>query len=189
MRSGRAHSHSLYPAPRGRIDAACRCTGCATLVPEQPRKSCKRREPIQARTAGEAIEKMLEHKRISSKINYSVLRGLDSTSTSRPQPEDAPPTDSPGPRKLPRRKAPARRSRADPMSSLGKRCRADGRAATGGRGAAGSHVAVRCALEPMGGLPAAWGSLSWDRQPRANCQQEPPGGAGEGESSGHVCHS
>lgn len=49
---------------------------CVSL---QPKKSCKRKEPIQASTAGEAIEKMLEQKRISSKINYSVLKGLDST--------------------------------------------------------------------------------------------------------------
>lgn len=48
------------------------------MCPLQPKKSCKRREPIQASTAGEAIEKMLEQKRISSKINYSVLRDLDS---------------------------------------------------------------------------------------------------------------
>ncbi|XP_019494826.1 PREDICTED: transcription factor IIIB 90 kDa subunit isoform X5 [Hipposideros armiger] len=89
----------------------------------KPRKSCKRREPIQARTAGEAIEKMLEHKRISSKINYNVLRGLDSTGTSHPQREVVPPKDSAGPRKLPRRKVPARRSRADPVTSLGKRLR------------------------------------------------------------------
>lgn len=89
----------------------------------KPRKSCKRREPIQARTAGEAIEKMLEHKRISSKINYNVLRGLDSTGTSHPQQEVAPPKVSAGPRKLPRRKVPARRSRADPVTSLGKRLR------------------------------------------------------------------
>ncbi|XP_074182864.1 transcription factor IIIB 90 kDa subunit isoform X1 [Rhinolophus sinicus] len=89
----------------------------------KPRKSCKRREPIQARTAGEAIEKMLEHKRISSKINYSVLRGLDSTSTSHPQREGAPPKDSAGPRRLPRRKVLAGRSRGDPVASLGKRLR------------------------------------------------------------------
>ncbi|XP_032963093.1 transcription factor IIIB 90 kDa subunit isoform X2 [Rhinolophus ferrumequinum] len=89
----------------------------------KPRKSCKRREPIQARTAGEAIEKMLEHKRISSKINYSVLRGLDSTGTSRPQREGAPPKDSAGPRRLPRRKVLAGRSRGDPVASLGKRLR------------------------------------------------------------------
>lgn len=44
---------------------------CVSL---KPKKSCKRREPIQASTAGEAIEKMLEQKKISSKINYSVLR-------------------------------------------------------------------------------------------------------------------
>ncbi|XP_014396069.1 PREDICTED: transcription factor IIIB 90 kDa subunit [Myotis brandtii] len=37
---------------------------------QKPKKPCKRKEPIQASTAGEAIEKMLEQKRISSKINY-----------------------------------------------------------------------------------------------------------------------
>ncbi|XP_078145988.1 transcription factor IIIB 90 kDa subunit isoform X2 [Centroberyx gerrardi] len=45
---------------------------------EKPKKSNKKREPIQASTAGEAIEKMLEQKRISSKINYDVLRDLNS---------------------------------------------------------------------------------------------------------------
>uniref|UniRef100_A0A667X8R7 Transcription factor IIIB 90 kDa subunit n=1 Tax=Myripristis murdjan TaxID=586833 RepID=A0A667X8R7_9TELE len=45
---------------------------------EKTKKSSKKREPIQASTAGEAIEKMLEQKRISSKINYDVLRDLNS---------------------------------------------------------------------------------------------------------------
>lgn len=137
-------------APRKPMGATCRRTGCATLVPVQPRKACKRREPIQARTAGEAIEKMLEHKRISSKINYNVLRGLDSTGTSHPQQEVVPPKDStsPGPRKLPRRKVPARRSRADPVTSLGKRYRVIGWAAVEGLGlqgpASGSALPRSC---------------------------------------------
>lgn len=90
------------------------------LLP-QPKKSCKRREPIQASSAGEAIEKMLEQKRISSKINYSVLRGLDGkgtpmvggTSTEKPS----------GPRR-PSRKLPANRNRSQPepgASGMGKR--------------------------------------------------------------------
>lgn len=147
-------SHSLLSTSQAH-SAACRHTGRVTLTPLQPRKSCKRREPIQARTAGEAIEKMLEHKRISSKINYSVLRGLDSTSTSRPQREGAPPKDSAGPRRLPRRKVLAGRSRGDPVASLGKRYRAVGWAAVEGLGPAGSPVGVCSASEPVGGHSAA----------------------------------
>ncbi|XP_043777281.1 transcription factor IIIB 90 kDa subunit isoform X1 [Cervus elaphus] len=108
----------------------------------KPKKSCKRREPIQASTAGEAIEKMLEQKKISSKINYSVLRGLDSGGG--PPGEDGPPPREHGPppgedtasqgeaarptertsaRRLSRRKTPSRRSRPDPSTSVGKRLR------------------------------------------------------------------
>lgn len=95
-------------------------------VSTQPKKSCKRREPIQASTAGEAIEKMLEQKRLSSKIDYSVLRGLDSKGAGGPQREDAPPTDKAGTRRLPRRKGPAGRSGADPAPGAGKRYQAGG---------------------------------------------------------------
>lgn len=44
----------------------------------QNKKKYKKREQIEASTAGEAIEKMLEKKKISSKINYDVLRDLNS---------------------------------------------------------------------------------------------------------------
>lgn len=37
----------------------------------------KKRQPIRGDTADEAIEKMLEQKRISSKINYDVLKDLN----------------------------------------------------------------------------------------------------------------
>lgn len=47
----------------------------------QNKKKYKKREPIEASTAGEAIEKMLEKKKISSKINYDVLRDLNSRGT------------------------------------------------------------------------------------------------------------
>lgn len=47
----------------------------------QPKKSKKKKEQIQALTAGEAIERMLEKKKISSKINYDVLRDLNSRGT------------------------------------------------------------------------------------------------------------
>ncbi|XP_057400623.1 transcription factor IIIB 90 kDa subunit isoform X3 [Balaenoptera acutorostrata] len=86
----------------------------------KPKKSCKRREPIQASTAGEAIEKMLEQKKISSKINYSVLRDLDSKGGGGPHKEDARPQERAGARKLSRRKTPASRSGADPVASVGK---------------------------------------------------------------------
>ncbi|NP_001427380.1 transcription factor IIIB 90 kDa subunit isoform 11 [Homo sapiens] len=89
----------------------------------KPKKSCKRREPIQASTAREAIEKMLEQKKISSKINYSVLRGLSSAGGGSPHREDAQPEHSASARKLSRRRTPASRSGADPVTSVGKRLR------------------------------------------------------------------
>ncbi|CAK6431707.1 unnamed protein product [Pipistrellus nathusii] len=88
---------------------------------QKPKKPCKRKEPITASTAGEAIERMLEQKRISSKINYSVLRGLDSKAgAARP---DAGPEDRAAARRLPRRRKPAGRSGAGPAASVGKRLR------------------------------------------------------------------
>uniref|UniRef100_A0A4W6EI34 Transcription factor IIIB 90 kDa subunit n=1 Tax=Lates calcarifer TaxID=8187 RepID=A0A4W6EI34_LATCA len=48
---------------------------------EKKKKKSKRKEQIEALTAGEAIEKMLEKKKISSKINYDVLRDLNSRGT------------------------------------------------------------------------------------------------------------
>ncbi|XP_032695532.1 transcription factor IIIB 90 kDa subunit [Lontra canadensis] len=89
----------------------------------KPKKSCKRREPIQASTAGEAIEKMLEQKKISSKINYSVLQDLNSKGGGSLRGGDAQPQERAGARKLSRRKTPAGRSGADPVSSVGKRLR------------------------------------------------------------------
>lgn len=44
---------------------------------KKPRGPVKKRQPIRANTADEAIEKMLEQKRISSKINYDVLKDLN----------------------------------------------------------------------------------------------------------------
>ncbi|XP_056283670.1 BRF1 RNA polymerase III transcription initiation factor subunit b [Pseudoliparis swirei] len=48
---------------------------------EKPMKSKKKKQPAAALTAGEAIERMLEKKKISSKINYDVLRDLNSRGT------------------------------------------------------------------------------------------------------------
>ncbi|XP_045143855.1 transcription factor IIIB 90 kDa subunit isoform X1 [Echinops telfairi] len=92
----------------------------------KPKKPCKRREPIQASTAGEAIEKMLEQKKISSKINYHVLRDLNSTGVGSPSAEDEGPPGPPGTasaRKLSRRRTPAGRGAADPSAGTGKRLR------------------------------------------------------------------
>lgn len=50
----------------------------------QPKKPGRRREPINASTADEAIEKMLEQKRISTKINYDVLKDLNKSSPKSP---------------------------------------------------------------------------------------------------------
>ncbi|XP_064427776.1 transcription factor IIIB 90 kDa subunit isoform X3 [Mirounga angustirostris] len=90
---------------------------------KEHKKSCKRREPIQASTAGEAIEKMLEQKKISSKINYSVLRDLNSKGGGSLQGEDVQPEERASARKPSRRKTPAGRNGTDPVSSVGKRLR------------------------------------------------------------------
>ncbi|XP_068938447.1 transcription factor IIIB 90 kDa subunit [Petaurus breviceps papuanus] len=89
----------------------------------KPKKSSKKREPIQASTAGEAIEKMLEQKKISSKINYNVLRDLNSKGSMTPKRENEQPNES-STKKLSRRKCPASRTLTDPLSSsMGKRLR------------------------------------------------------------------
>ncbi|XP_048217870.1 transcription factor IIIB 90 kDa subunit isoform X2 [Perognathus longimembris pacificus] len=87
----------------------------------KPKKSCKRREPILASTAGEAIEKMLEQKKISSKINYNVLRDLDSKGGASPKREDTQPVEKASAKKVPRRKTAASRSGPDPGINVGKR--------------------------------------------------------------------
>lgn len=47
--------------------------------PEPKKRKRRKRNNVQANTAGEAIEKMLQEKRISNKINYDVLKSLNST--------------------------------------------------------------------------------------------------------------
>ncbi|XP_028620243.1 transcription factor IIIB 90 kDa subunit isoform X1 [Grammomys surdaster] len=89
----------------------------------KPKKSCKRREPILASTAGEAIEKMLEQKKISSKINYSVLRDLNSKGGGSPPRDDSQPPEHTSTKKLSRRKRAAPKNSADPGTSMGKRLR------------------------------------------------------------------
>ena len=57
----------------------------------QKRKSYKKRTPSgPASTAGEAIEKMLVEKRISLKINYEVLRDLETSQSNKPALPDKP---------------------------------------------------------------------------------------------------
>ncbi|KAJ2953182.1 hypothetical protein O0L34_g756 [Tuta absoluta] len=55
------------------------------------RGSYKKRTAINAATAGEAIEKMLAEKKISSKINYDILKSLDQPATPAPAPAPATP--------------------------------------------------------------------------------------------------
>ncbi|XP_028600799.2 transcription factor IIIB 90 kDa subunit isoform X2 [Podarcis muralis] len=89
----------------------------------KPKKSAKKRELIQASTAGEAIEKMLEQKKISSKINYNVLRDLNSKGGSSPKKDDDSTDDSSSTKKLSRRKSLAARNVANSVNSVGKRLR------------------------------------------------------------------
>lgn len=95
------------------------------FVTVQPKKTSKRREPIRASTAGEAIEKMLEQKKISSKINYDVLRDLNSKGSSSPAHKTEEVSGIvPGRKKLTRRKKQPNKSNlglAKPASLMGKR--------------------------------------------------------------------
>ncbi|XP_077122228.1 transcription factor IIIB 90 kDa subunit [Ranitomeya variabilis] len=88
---------------------------------QKPKKSIKRRAPIQASTAGEAIEKMLEQKKISSKINYDVLRDLNSKGGSTPKHEKTEETVTES--KMARRKSSANRSVISTINSTNKRLR------------------------------------------------------------------
>ncbi|XP_069590188.1 transcription factor IIIB 90 kDa subunit [Ranitomeya imitator] len=88
---------------------------------QKPKKSIKRRAPIQASTAGEAIEKMLEQKKISSKINYDVLRDLNSKGGSTPKHEKTEETVTES--KVARRKSSANRSVISTINSTNKRLR------------------------------------------------------------------
>uniref|UniRef100_A0AAR2L6S5 B-related factor 1 n=1 Tax=Pygocentrus nattereri TaxID=42514 RepID=A0AAR2L6S5_PYGNA len=94
------------------------------IYKEKPKKPSKRREPIRASTAGEAIEKMLEQKKISSKINYDVLRDLNSKGSSPAHQAEDVPCSGTGRKKLTRRKKQPNKSNlglAKPASLMGKR--------------------------------------------------------------------
>ncbi|XP_075699912.1 transcription factor IIIB 90 kDa subunit isoform X2 [Rhinoderma darwinii] len=88
---------------------------------QKPKKSSKRRAPIQASTAGEAIEKMLEQKKISSKINYDVLRDLNSKGGSTPKHETS--EENTTESKVAPRKSSINRSLTCELSSINKRLR------------------------------------------------------------------
>ncbi|KAK3573569.1 hypothetical protein QTP86_027834 [Hemibagrus guttatus] len=91
---------------------------------KKPRKQTQKRAPINASTANEAIEKMLEQKRISTKINYDVLKDLNHSSVKSSPPE---PMESPG--HSTQKRTPSTRpsklstSLAAPASHFGKRLR------------------------------------------------------------------
>ncbi|KAF4089885.1 hypothetical protein AMELA_G00043380 [Ameiurus melas] len=90
------------------------------------RRPAQRRAPINASTADEAIEKMLEQKRISSKINYDVLKDLNRSSVKSPPPEQESPgraTQRRTPSARPRRVNEISASLAEPASNFGKRLR------------------------------------------------------------------
>lgn len=58
--------------------------------PETKKRKRRKKAAIQANTAGEAIEKMLQEKRISNKINYDVLKSLNSVELGFPASEVPP---------------------------------------------------------------------------------------------------
>uniref|UniRef100_A0A7N6AM85 B-related factor 1 n=1 Tax=Anabas testudineus TaxID=64144 RepID=A0A7N6AM85_ANATE len=84
----------------------------------------KRRPQIRASTADEAIEKMLEQKKISSKINYDVLKDLNVKPGASPaRKAESPKTPSTATKLAGRNNKPARAplSLSTPLSTLGKR--------------------------------------------------------------------
>ncbi|XP_044773773.1 transcription factor IIIB 90 kDa subunit isoform X2 [Neomonachus schauinslandi] len=152
----------------------------------KPKKSCKRREPIQASTAGEAIEKMLEQKKISSKINYSVLRDLNSKGGGSLQGEDVQPEERASARKLSRRKTPAGRNGADPVSSVGKRLRPMVSAQPAKKAAVGE---VRCVTSPTLGAEPVSPAAVVESGPVSYHPEEDPDEEDPDEEDGEPCVS
>uniref|UniRef100_A0A667G8Q1 Transcription factor IIIB 90 kDa subunit n=1 Tax=Lynx canadensis TaxID=61383 RepID=A0A667G8Q1_LYNCA len=153
----------------------------------KPKKSCKRREPIQASTAGEAIEKMLEQKKISSKINYSVLRDLNSKGGGGLQEEDAQPEGRTATRKLSRRKTPARRHRADPVTSVGKRLRPMVSAQPAKKAAAGEPLPL--SPSTLGAEPARPTAVLVESGPVSYHPEDDPDEDDPDEDDGEPCVS
>ncbi|XP_075049160.1 transcription factor IIIB 90 kDa subunit [Mixophyes fleayi] len=90
---------------------------------QKPKRSSKRRAPIQASTAGEAIERMLEQKKISSKINYDVLRDLNSKGSDPQKQENNELEDGNTDSKLTRRKSASNRTPTNSLNHTNKRLR------------------------------------------------------------------
>ncbi|KAK1791036.1 hypothetical protein P4O66_002080 [Electrophorus voltai] len=91
---------------------------------KKQRKPGQKRQPFSARTADEAIEKLLEQKRISNKINYDVLRDLNKPNPSSPSATAESPAKVTSTAKTPgrqRKPAEASQSLATTASSFGKR--------------------------------------------------------------------
>ncbi|XP_024271208.1 BRF1 RNA polymerase III transcription initiation factor subunit a [Oncorhynchus tshawytscha] len=91
-------------------------------------KTSKKRAPIHASTADEAIEKMLEQKKISTKINYDILKELNVKPCASParQTAESPKGATPGAQRLTgryRKSTNVPLSLGTPLSSLGKRLR------------------------------------------------------------------
>uniref|UniRef100_A0AAV2JFN3 Cyclin-like domain-containing protein n=1 Tax=Knipowitschia caucasica TaxID=637954 RepID=A0AAV2JFN3_KNICA len=100
--------------------------------------SGRRKGAITASSTGEAIGKMLEVKKISSKINYDILKDLNVTPAASPGKvkEEAPKT----PKLTPRARRPAGANAltlSTPLSTLGKRYDCTGRGGGGGGGRGG----------------------------------------------------
>lgn len=90
----------------------------------QPRGPNRKHAPIRANTADEAIEKMLEQKRISSKINYDVLKDLNVKPCASPaRNAESPKKERPAAKLAGRNRRPAQTqlSLSTPLSTLGKR--------------------------------------------------------------------
>uniref|UniRef100_A0A667YK85 B-related factor 1 n=1 Tax=Myripristis murdjan TaxID=586833 RepID=A0A667YK85_9TELE len=90
---------------------------------KKPKGPPKKRAPIRASTADEAIEKMLEQKRISTKINYDVLKDLNVKPGASParqaESQKGGPATKPSVRNYKATRAPL--SLGTPLSTLGKR--------------------------------------------------------------------
>uniref|UniRef100_A0A4W4HIX4 Transcription factor IIIB 90 kDa subunit n=1 Tax=Electrophorus electricus TaxID=8005 RepID=A0A4W4HIX4_ELEEL len=128
---------------------------------KKQRKPGQKRQPFSARTADEAIEKLLEQKRISNKINYDVLRDLNKPNPSSPSATAESPAKVTSTAKTPgrqRKPAEASQSLATTASSFGKRC--------GGWGAVRAHTSMESCLstlEQQGLLNLLYFSKFWEQ--------------------------
>ncbi|XP_061609434.1 BRF1 RNA polymerase III transcription initiation factor subunit b isoform X3 [Phyllopteryx taeniolatus] len=92
----------------------------------KPKKKKKKKDSVQASTAGEAIKKMLERKKISTKINYDVLKDLNGGQTPGGGPDETAPEPPAGKRRR-RKKTDAVADMAASAGVMGKRPTRPGR--------------------------------------------------------------